>query len=135
MAFLEWEENLSVGIKSIDKQHKKLIQIINDFYDNLQKESPEEILLNIIERLKEYTVYHFETEENLFEKYNFDGYDEHKKEHGEFVAKIEDFHERFKNGKMLMALEVVNFIKLWIFKHIMGTDKKYTAFLIEKGVE
>ncbi len=135
MPFIEWNNTLSIGIESIDDQHKNLINVINDFYADLKKESTEERLLSIIEKLKDYTVYHFQTEEDLFKEYNFDGYDEHKKEHDDFITTVEDYYERYKNGKLIISLEVTNFIKLWIFKHIMGTDKKYSKFMIDKGVK
>ncbi|MDZ7764928.1 MAG: hypothetical protein U5K00_10925 [Melioribacteraceae bacterium] len=33
MAYIDWSEDLSVGNLSIDFEHKRLVQIINELYD------------------------------------------------------------------------------------------------------
>ena len=51
------------------------------------------------------------------------------------MAKVLDYEERLKDGKFVVSVEITNFIKEWLTKHIMGTDKKYTSFPVEKGVK
>ena len=33
-----------------------------------------------------------------------------------------------------LSLQVMNFLKDWLLKHIQGSDKKYAPFLNAKGV-
>ncbi len=135
MATIDWNESLSVKIPSIDEQHKKLINLINGFYKNIMNQSSKEMMFDLIKSLKEYTVFHFSTEEKYMKQYGFSGYPSHKIEHEKFVEKVLDFEDRFKNGKLLLTVEVTNFIKDWVSNHIMNTDKKYSNFLIQKGVK
>lgn len=135
MAVINWNESLSVKVESIDSQHKKLIDLINTFYEGISQGSNKEKLVEMILALKNYTVYHFGTEEKYMEKFGYPDYASHKKEHEQFVKKVLDFEERFKSGKMLLTLEVTGFIKDWISHHIMGTDKKYSDFFISKGIK
>ena len=37
VAFINWNDELSVGVPSIDEEHKKLIGLINDFYRDIYK--------------------------------------------------------------------------------------------------
>jgi hemerythrin len=135
MATINWTEALSVGIDSIDYQHKKLIDIINSFYDQVDQGSQKEKMLELIKSLKNYTVFHFSGEERLMKQINYPDFKNHKIEHDKFIATILDFEERYKNGKFILTVEVTNFIKDWISKHIMGTDKKYTDFFIKNGIK
>jgi hemerythrin-like metal-binding protein len=135
MAAINWTDDLSVRISSIDEQHKKLITLINDFYENIRANSSKERIHEMIQALKEYTVYHFTTEEKLMTLHAFPGYAKHKEEHDRFVQKVLDFEERYKSGKLILTIEITNFIKDWVAKHICDTDKKYSDFLIKKGVK
>jgi hemerythrin len=135
MATINWDESLSVKIPSIDKEHKKLINLVNSFYDSLSQGSGKEKLLIVIEALKEYTIEHFSTEEMYMKHLNFPGYNSHKSEHKKFIETVLLFEERYKNGKLIISVEVTNFIKDWISNHIMGTDMKYSDFLIQRGVK
>jgi hemerythrin len=134
MAIITWNEELSVGIESIDNQHKKLIDLVNAFYDSITEASSKVKILELIQELKKYTVYHFSTEEKYMKEYDFAYYEAHKKEHDAFVKTVLDFEERYKTGKLILSLEITGFIKDWIKKHILGTDKKYTPLLKSKGV-
>jgi hemerythrin len=134
MAAIDWNENLSVRIDSIDFQHKKLIDLINSFYDHINQGSQKEKMLELIKSLKDYTVFHFSIEEKYMKQINYPGYMNHKFEHDKFIGTVQNFEDRYKNGKLLLTVEITNFIKDWISKHIMGTDKKYSDFFIKNGV-
>ena len=52
-----------------------------------------------------------------------------------FGSQIKEFEERFNRGELVMSFEITNFLKSWLKDHIQGTDKKYSEFLISKGVK
>jgi hemerythrin-like metal-binding protein len=97
-----------------------------------EKKSQEEIK-PLLDGLKSYTVTHFNNEERLFDKYGYPGTEAHKKEHSDFVAKVEDFYKGFNSGDLMLTMDVMNFLKSWLKTHITGTDKKYKDFLNSKG--
>ena len=134
MAYIDWDDAFSVGINSIDEQHKVLVGMINDFYENIKTRSNQENISILLRKMKEYTIVHFSTEEKYFKQYNFHDYEAHKKEHDDFVEKIIEVERKFNAGQLVLSFEITNFLKDWLRNHIQGTDMKYSNFLIEKGV-
>ena len=61
---LEWNENLSVGVPSIDKQHKALLGLLNELFDATQAGRGQVVLGKVLKELADYTVYHFQYEES-----------------------------------------------------------------------
>ena len=135
MAFINWSESLSVKINSIDDQHKKLIDMINDFYDNVVNRSNNENISKLISEMKKYTIVHFNAEERYMKQFSYADYEAHKKEHDLFVSKVKDVEEKFNSGKLVMSLEITGFLKDWLKNHIQVTDKKYTDFFIKNGIK
>lgn len=135
MAFINWNENLSVKINSIDNQHKKLIGMINDFYDNIKNRSNNENISKLISGMKEYTQMHFNNEERYMKKFSYPDYEVHKKEHDLFISKVTAVEEKLNSGKIIVSFEITSFLKDWIKNHIQGTDKKYSDFFIKNGVQ
>ena len=135
MKFIEWDDTLSVKIESIDEEHKELIGMINEFYENVREQSQAELMAALIRRMKKYSVFHFSTEESYMRLYDFPGYEKHKKEHDAFIAKVADLEERFNNGRLIISFEVSNFLKKWVKNHIQKTDKMYSEFFIKKGIK
>lgn len=131
---IEWNEKLSVGIYAIDDQHKRIIDMINSFYNGINQNSPKDKMLDLLNGMKEYTKTHFLTEERLMKQHNYPEYEQHKTEHTKFIEAVNSFEERYKSGKLLLTLHVTNFLKEWISNHIMGTDKRYTSFFADRGV-
>ncbi len=125
MTLLHWDDKFFVHVKKIDEQHKKLVNMVNDFYSHVNNNAHTDKLQKLLNGLADYTVYHFETEEKYMMDINYSDIDSHKKEHAEFVEKILDVKNRYESGKMVMSLEITNFVKNWLVDHIMGTDQKY----------
>ncbi len=134
MALITWSEKYSINIASIDKQHIKLVDLINQLHSAMLNNQTKEVLLKIIKGLVSYTSEHFTYEEELFEKYGYPATAEHKREHTNFVKKISDFQDKYTAGKLTLSMEMLTFLKEWLLKHIAGTDQKYATFFTEKGV-
>jgi hemerythrin len=135
MAALTWTESLSVNIKSIDDQHKKLFDLINDFYENINSRSNNENILKLLDGMKQYTCKHFSNEERFMVSLNYPDYETHKKQHEVFIKKIDELENKIKSGYLVVSFEITGFLKDWIKNHIQKVDKKYSDFFIERGVK
>ena len=135
MALIQWSNDLSVQIEIIDKQHQKLIAMINEINDAMRQGKGREIVGKIIDGLVSYTQTHFAVEENYFKQFAYPDTARHVVEHQEFVKKAAAFQSDFKNGKLTLSVQVINFLSDWLKHHILGTDKKYVPFLQQKGLK
>lgn len=135
MAALTWTESLSVNIKSIDDQHKKLFDLINDFYENINSRSNNENILKLLDGMKQYTCKHFSNEERFMVSLNYPDYETHKKQHEVFIKKIDELENKIRSGYLVVSFEITGFLKDWIKNHIQKVDKKYSDFFIERGVK
>ncbi len=128
-----WDKTFSVGIESIDSQHKKLIAIFNELNAALQDGSSFDKMDVIFSKIVDYTIEHFAYEEELFDKYNYPDTENHKRKHQYIIDEIEVMKKKDPN-KSIVSLELVTFLRKWLQKHILRSDKAYSAFLIKKGV-
>ena len=135
MAQIKWNDSLSVNVKEIDEQHKKMIAMVNDLNDAMSVGKGKDALGKILTGLISYTASHFKTEETYFDKFGYPDKMNHKKEHGAFVKKATDFKSGFDKNELPLTVEVLNFMGDWVKNHIKGTDKKYSAFFNQKGLK
>lgn len=135
MAFLNWNDNLNIGILQIDVQHKNLVNMLNQLYEAMSSGKGREVIEKIVKEMAGYTISHFGTEEKLMQQHGYPEYPQHKKEHELFVQKVQEFSSEIQKGNLIISSNVANFLKEWLIKHIQGTDKKYGHFLKEKGVK
>jgi hemerythrin-like metal-binding protein len=135
MAFMTWNDKLSVGVVALDNDHKKMIVLLNELYDGIVAEQGKAVLGGILEQLKEYTRYHFRHEEELMERSGYLDAEIHKREHHELLVWSVKVNEQFNSGTLAApSLEVMNYLKDWLFDHIMGSDQQYKAHLNAMGI-
>lgn len=131
MALLEWSDELSVGIEIIDKQHMILIRAINLLALAVQHNSSRDLMSEIFKTLVDYTDTHFSYEEELFDRFAYPETEDHKAKHRALLHKVLDLKKRWEAGESQIGSEVLKFLVDWLRNHILGTDKRYSSFLIE----
>ena len=134
MELITWSERYAVHIAEIDQQHRKLISLLNQLDDAMTEGKGTSVLGAVLAELVEYTLYHFSTEERLFERHSYPGAADHKKEHGDFTARVRKLKQDFDGGNWMLTIDVLKVLTTWLNNHILGTDKKYEPFLKGKGV-
>ncbi|MBU1247236.1 MAG: bacteriohemerythrin [Proteobacteria bacterium] len=134
MSFLEWNDDHKVGVKEVDEQHQKLFDMLNDLHQAAVNGSEQSVLAAILDEMIDYTVYHFKTEEDLYIKYNFPGYENHKKVHDALTGQAVELQQQFRDGSATISFDLLDFLHGWLVDHTTGLDKEMGPFLNEKGV-
>lgn len=129
------DEKMSVGVKVFDEQHKKLIAMINDLDDAMSKGKGNTVLSGLFSKLVAYTADHFKAEEKLLTQHSYPMLADHLVEHEKLTKQALEYKANFESGKLTVSVQLINFLKDWLQKHILNTDKKYGPFLNEHGVK
>lgn len=128
-----WKEEYCTGITIIDDQHKELFRIANRLYDLLKNDiyvDKYNKIVGIIEELKDYTVFHFKTEEEYLAKVRYNKFFAHKVQHDDFVSKFNDIDlNKIDHGQDEYIEETFSFIYNWIVEHILKNDMAYVDAL------
>jgi len=132
--FVSWDDELSVGIETIDDDHKKLLTLINNLQTAVFYPTGEAFERQALDELVDYTKYHFEREEKMMLDNGYPDIEAHKKQHEEMIAKLGGFLAAYEKDREATVDDLTTFLKEWLLNHIAGTDQKYTPFLHEKGV-
>ena len=135
MPLMAWNDRLSVGIASIDKEHQKLVGLLNDFYDAVQSGHGKDSLAKLLAALIDYTKVHFANEEKLFAKTAYPEAASHKKAHDDLTQQVLEIQKKYMKGaNTSLSIETLNFLKDWLLTHIQGSDKKYAPHLTGHGI-
>jgi methyl-accepting chemotaxis protein len=132
---IQWGPEYMLGIKTIDDQHKVLVDLINKVYSEFGSSNNKNVLKQTLQELVDYTVYHFGNEEKMFKQYNYRQSNEHIEEHNKFVDKISNFKKDFDKGNQVISFDIVNYLKNWLIDHILKTDKRYVSFFKHQGIK
>lgn len=133
--FVEWKDEYSVGIDSIDQQHKKLLNLINQLQTAVDYSTGEEFEREALDELVEYTKTHFSYEEGLMKDNDYPDFEPHKAQHDKMFVKVGEVLAEYEKDQDSAMANAVEYLRDWLINHINGTDKEYSRYLIDKGVK
>lgn len=129
MDLIVWSHTYSIDNETVDTQHKKLMQLINDLH-NVQSAGGDATRVGaILNELVDYTVYHFKAEEELQAKNNYPDLPQHKVVHQKLIQDVQGFLELLKKQDETAKERLMIFLTNWLKDHILGDDKKFGKFL------
>lgn len=131
---LQWSDALATGVARIDQQHKMLINILNDANKCFCDGGNAETQAKAMEDLIGYTIYHFDSEEELMESGGYgdrlpDDEKNHVREHRAFAKAATEYQLALKQGQPIDYEILFGFLNNWLVNHVMGTDQKLGRFL------
>ena len=133
MAQLLWNDEFSVGVQELDRQHQRLLGFINTL-NRTDKISAEE-LHSLIYEMSTYAREHLDYEESLLEEYGYPDTLSHSKSHDVFMDSLSEYSlEMIEDYEGLLA-ELKLFLTDWWQHHVLEEDMKFKSFFEEKGVK
>ncbi len=107
---------------------------MDTLYNAIQKRETEKVLGDTFAQLMHYKEFHFATEEKYFDKFNYDGAEEHKKAHQGFRDRVTELQKRSNEDHLVVSIETLDFMENWLVDHLALMDKKYTKCFNEHGL-
>jgi hemerythrin-like metal-binding protein len=123
MPLFVWDEIYRVGIAAIDEQHQRLFDIVNRFHDAVLRREGRWALVSLFDELAEYTVYHFREEEQRMAEVGYPDLSSHRGYHQRLVGLVATYRQQLADGVDGIEARAVDFIKMWLNAHVLGTDK------------
>lgn len=121
---LVWNSALDTGIGVIDRQHRRIVDCINQLHDAHANGHQREHICNVIDELMDYTLSHFTFEEAMQEEAKYPFCKAHKKVHDTFVQRVTEYQARFAQGEDV-SRELHVLLVTWLFNHITREDADY----------
>ncbi|MFQ5620010.1 MAG: bacteriohemerythrin [Rhodospirillales bacterium] len=133
-----WRDEMSVGDERIDGDHKRLINLVNGFEWATVGEVNFALLKKILSDLENYTVVHFEREEEIQDTIDYPYRDAHKAAHRSLIHELHKVQEHVtaaaaKEGEegTKVAQEMAVFLKHWIVDHVIEEDLRMKPFILK----
>ncbi len=129
MSLFQWNDSFSVGSGDIDRQHKKLFQLADRLHTAMATGQGKQVLQQTLDQLIEYTKHHFASEERIMQESRYPEYNRHKAEHDELTRKVVQFREQVVANRVVVTIDILNFLRDWLVNHIGQMDKKIGEYL------
>lgn len=133
MSKIIWDSSLELDIPPIDKQHKRIVDYINQL-EEIKQTHDRSVIGDVLNQLVDYTMSHFAFEEELMEESGYIFVNAHKRVHNLFVRKVNDYMERFRMNEDITD-ELLVSLRTWLVNHILNDDRDYGKTVREKTVD
>ncbi len=135
MAIFIWDDSYKTGVENIDKQHKKLVDLLNQLDENINVGGDTQLVIGLLDELVDYTKYHFSSEEGFMQEHDYDlvSFQKHQKIHQQFVKKIKEAQESCHSHPDKVTDELLDFLVQWLVNHILLTDKQMVESALAKN--
>lgn len=127
MKRIEWTPEMSVGIDMIDDDHKRLIDLLNDYIDAVDNDEGVFVFDGLFKQFMDYTAYHFAREEDLMAAAGYSDLENHHLGHLKIIEQLNDMREQvLLSVSSEMQDDVREFFLNWLQVHIMIKDQAYS---------
>lgn len=134
MEHITWNDSYSVGVKEMDDQHVKLVEMINQLIDEQKQLTEQATIADLLTRMTDYAREHFRAEEYLMAEYGYENKERQVRSHEEFIAKTLEFMSASDAGPNVLSKALLEYLKSWLLNHILTEDMQYKDFFRSKGV-
>ena len=135
---MEWTQDMSVGIETIDSQHRELFKRINELLKAIKEHRCRSEIDGTIKFLDDYAVFHFREEEQRMVAAEYPGLEAHQQQHAIYMKNLAEVKEeaarpRIQGASYELSVTVNQIVVDWIVDHIMKVDRKFGEYMKGRG--
>lgn len=134
---IDWSDMLSVGIETMDEEHKELFRRINALLVALLGPEGSGDTRGLVTAIREYTVYHFDDEQKLMQARKYPRFDQHKALHEAFLKEFQSIEDQLLSEGLTagLVIRLQDKVVTWLLDHIAKVDHDYGEFMGALGLD
>jgi hemerythrin-like metal-binding protein len=135
MSYFEWADDMVVDHGSLDADHMKAVDLLNELHSATTLGQGREVVGPLLAKLVTASAEHIEREEQFMAAINFPGLSEHQLGHIEFMLNLEVLQEKYERGCITVASQLSTVLRDWVSVHIRRYDKQIYFFMQKMALE
>jgi hemerythrin len=135
MSLVTWDDTMSLGVASLDRQHQQIIGMVNDLHHGMRTGHSRERLGAVLDRMELYVGKHFQYEQILLKMTQFPEAEKHRQMHDDLINEFKQIKKQ--HGAIAseeLTLKTLDLLIMWVVNHIMGDDRKCAQHLVSHGI-
>ena len=124
MPLLEWKPSYTLGIPSVDTEHRELIRVINSVYEQLETGVEPQSITEVLGEIHARISAHFALEEQLMRSAHYAEYADHKDSHEELLDQVRDLMDRYSDDPVSGKTLLQNRLADWFGVHFATFDAR-----------
>lgn len=124
MTLIPWRDEFSLGIASVDYEHRELIDLINDVHSRAQERADQDHVVAALGEIFARISAHFALEERVMRDANYAHLAEHKAEHEALLDEIRDIMDRVEEDGRYDEHRLGEELERWFTRHFKTQDAR-----------
>lgn len=124
MNLIEWKEEFSVGVPSIDHEHQQLIELINQLNELAQAGRGFDSAIEALGEINVQISAHFALEEKIMRDMRYDAYADHKADHEELLDELREIMDEVDGDGGYDESRLGGELNRWFSEHFRTHDAR-----------
>ncbi len=131
MNLVQWKPSFSLGIPSVDLEHREMIGLINEAHQRLEGRDDPAAVEAMLGEIHAGIAAHFALEERLMRESGYKEYLPHKDDHERLLDQIMDLMDDYTNDPQASRERLQRGLSDWFNGHFASFDARMHGALIQ----
>lgn len=122
MSLIEWKDEFSVGVASVDLEHRQMIDLINDLHSLVGDNASEEEVSTMLGEIFAQISAHFALEEKFMRETRYPHFPDHKGDHEKLLDELRDIMDRVEDDGRYDETALSDELREWFTNHFRTHD-------------
>ena len=124
MNLLQWKPEYSVGIQSMDDEHREMIDLINNTYEKLKSDADADQVEEHLGEILSTISMHFALEERIMQNAGYGEFQAHKDDHEVLLDRLRDLMDDYYDDPASGGSRLEQGLSDWFAKHFSTFDAR-----------
>jgi hemerythrin len=124
MSLLQWVSGYSLGIASVDHEHRQMIEMINHIYEHMERSGSSDAIEAGLEDIYAGIAAHFALEERYMREAGYAEYEAHKENHEKLLDEIRELMDCFADDPKAGRKRLKRSLARWFGVHFSTFDAR-----------
>ena len=124
MAFLTWKPEYSVGVDSMDDEHRQMFELINEIHAEMSERPDADSIEQFLGDTHSAIAMHFALEERVMRDAGYGEYAAHKEDHEDLLDQIRDMMDTFDQDTEAGIRMLGERLSDWFLTHFGSFDAR-----------
>ena len=124
MTIIEWQDHFSVGVASVDHEHRELIDLINQLHETMLADGSVGAILEGLGEIYAQIAAHFALEERIMREKRYRFFAAHKEDHEVLLDDLREIMDEVDTKGIYDANQLSQDLDRWFSEHFQTHDAK-----------